>query len=87
MQAPQIPTAAAVIQQIGTMPIAQQPLPQMPKTPFISEAKLQDKARKWQQLQSKRYSEKRKFGFVDVQKEDMPPEHVSKIHTHFHLIC
>lgn len=36
-------------------------------------------ARKWQQLQSKRYAEKRKFGFVDAQKEDMPPEHVRKI--------
>lgn len=36
-------------------------------------------ARKWQQLQAKRYSEKRKFGFVDAQKEDMPPEHVRKI--------
>ena len=35
--------------------------------------------RKWQQLQSKRYSEKRKFGFIDAQKEDMPPEHVRKI--------
>uniref|UniRef100_H2Z6W6 MPN domain-containing protein n=1 Tax=Ciona savignyi TaxID=51511 RepID=H2Z6W6_CIOSA len=40
---------------------------------------LQEKARKWQQLQSKRYAEKRKFGFVDPQKEDMPPEHVRKI--------
>jgi pre-mRNA-processing factor 8 len=36
-------------------------------------------AQKWQQLQSKRYSEKRKFGFVDAQKEDMPPEHIRKI--------
>ena len=36
-------------------------------------------ARKWQQLQSKRYAEKRKFGFIDVQKEDMPPAHVRKI--------
>ena len=36
-------------------------------------------ARKWQQLQSKRYAEKRKFGFVDAMKEDMPPEHVRKI--------
>ena len=36
-------------------------------------------ARKWQQLQSKKYSEKRKFGFIDAQKEDMPPEHVRKI--------
>jgi hypothetical protein len=40
---------------------------------FIFEAK------KWQQLQAKRYSEKRKFGFVEAQKEDMPPEHVRKI--------
>lgn len=36
-------------------------------------------ARKWQQLNSKRYSEKRKFGYVQAQKEDMPPEHVRKI--------
>ena len=35
--------------------------------------------KKWQQLQTKRYSEKRKFGFVEAQKEDMPPEHVRKI--------
>jgi pre-mRNA-processing factor 8 len=36
-------------------------------------------AKKWQQLQTKRYAEKRKFGFVDQQKEDMPPEHVRKV--------
>ena len=36
-------------------------------------------ARKWQQLNSKRYGEKRKFGYVEPQKEDMPPEHVRKI--------
>lgn len=36
-------------------------------------------AQKWQQLQNKRFSEKRKFGFVDAQKEDMPPEHIRKI--------
>ena len=41
--------------------------------------KLEEKARKWQQLNSKRYSDKRKFGFVETQKEDMPPEHVRKI--------
>ncbi len=45
----------------------------------LSEDKLQEKARKWQQLQMKRYAEKRKFGFVDAQKEDMPPEHIRKI--------
>ncbi len=36
-------------------------------------------AKKWQQLQSKRYAQKRKFGFVDTQKEDLPPQHVRKI--------
>nr|CAD7196881.1 unnamed protein product [Timema douglasi] len=46
---------------------------------IITEEKLQEKAQKWQQLQSKRFSEKRKFGFVDAQKEDMPPEHIRKI--------
>lgn len=45
----------------------------------LSEAKLQEKARKWSALQSKKYAEKRKFGFVEAQKEDMPPEHVRKI--------
>ena len=45
----------------------------------MTEEKMQDKARKWQQLQTKRYADKRKFGFVDSQKEDMPPEHVRKI--------
>lgn len=34
---------------------------------------LEEKSRKWKQLQSKRYAEKRKFGVVDVQKEEMPP--------------
>jgi pre-mRNA-processing factor 8 len=45
----------------------------------LDEDKLRDKSRKWQQLQAKRYAEKRKFGFVDAQKEDMPPEHLRKI--------
>ncbi|KAJ6416069.1 hypothetical protein OIU84_004800 [Salix udensis] len=47
--------------------------------PADEEAKLEEKARKWQQLNTKRYSDKRKFGFVETQKEDMPPEHVRKI--------
>lgn len=50
-----------------------------PPTPQEAEAKLDEKARKWQQLNSKRYGDKRKFGFVETQKEDMPPEHVRKI--------
>jgi hypothetical protein len=36
-------------------------------------------ARKWQQLNSKRYGEKRRFGYTQTQKEEMPPEHVRKI--------
>ena len=36
-------------------------------------------ARKWQQLNAKRYGEKRKHGYVEAQKEDMPPEHVRKV--------
>lgn len=49
------------------------------KTDFITEDKLLEKSLKWQQLQSKRFAEKRKFGFVDAQKEEMPPEHIRKI--------
>ncbi|SAM00116.1 hypothetical protein [Absidia glauca] len=41
--------------------------------------RLDEKARKWQQLQNKRYGEKRKFGFIEHQKADMPPEHLRKI--------
>ena len=45
----------------------------------LSEAELEEKARKWRALQSKRYSERRKFGYVETQKEDLPPEHVRKV--------
>jgi hypothetical protein len=38
-----------------------------------------DKARRWQKLNQKRYGAKRKFGYVEVQKEDMPPEHLRKV--------
>eukprot|EP00954_Amorphochlora_amoebiformis_P023324 1359322-Amorphochlora_amoeboformis.AAC.1 len=40
---------------------------------------LQDKAVKWARLNQKRYGEKRKFGYVEIQKEDMPAEHLRKI--------
>ncbi|KAI9009393.1 pre-mRNA-processing-splicing factor 8 [Phycomyces nitens] len=43
------------------------------------EDRLNDKAKKWQQLQNKRYGEKRKFGFIEHEKADMPPEHLRKI--------
>ena len=74
----QAQAAAALAQVQATTAVVQPPLPGAPVPP-ITEDKLQEKARKWQQLQSKRYAEKRKFGFVDAQKEDMPPEHLRKI--------
>ena len=36
-------------------------------------------ARKWAQMNAKRYADKRKFGYVEAPKEDMPSEHVRKI--------
>lgn len=89
-QAAQAAALAAMQQQPGGQPQnTPQPLMPgmnqggagMPGNPpkQLSEEKLQEKARKWQQLQTKRYAEKRKFGFVDAQKEDMPPEHIRKI--------
>jgi pre-mRNA-processing factor 8 len=35
------------------------------KEVIMSEEKLQEKSQKWQQLQTKRFAEKRKYGFVD----------------------
>lgn len=39
------------------------------KEVIISEEKLQEKAQKWQQIQTKRFAEKRKYGFVDGKRE------------------
>lgn len=33
----------------------------------------------WMQLSTMPHGEKRKFGFVETQKEDMPPEHMRKV--------
>lgn len=55
------------------------PQPGPPPVENVSLEKMQEKARRWQQLHNKKYAEKRKFGFVDVQKEEMPPEHIRKI--------
>ncbi|KAL4539196.1 hypothetical protein Ndes2526B_g02545 [Nannochloris sp. 'desiccata'] len=43
------------------------------------EMMLEEKARKWQQMNAKRYASTRKFGYVQAPKEEMPPEHVRKI--------
>lgn len=40
---------------------------------------LESKAKKWVQSNRKRFSKQKKSGFVDSQKEDMPPELVRKI--------
>lgn len=56
------------------------PLPEeYQKTNFLTEEEMKEKSKKWQLLQTKRYSEKKKFGFVEQQKEDMPPQHLRKI--------
>jgi len=60
-------------------PMGHPPMGGMPTDPASLEKQLQKKAAKWVQLTSKRYGDKRKFGYVDAQKEDFPPEHVRKI--------
>jgi len=50
-----------------------------PEDMDLTEEELLAKARKWHQLNSKRYAEKKKFGYVEHQKVDMPAEHVRKI--------
>jgi len=50
-----------------------------PQSLDLPEDKLKEKSMKWQQMNSKRYGEKRKFGFVEQQKENMPQEHLRKI--------
>merc|ERR1719197_682661 len=46
--------------------------------PKTKEELLDEKARKWQALNTKRYGEKRRFQGTD-QKEEMPPEHLRKL--------
>ena len=46
--------------------------------PRTKEEQLDEKARKWQALNTKRYGEKRRFQGTE-QKEDMPPEHLRKL--------
>mgnify|MGYP003901147451 CR=1 len=40
---------------------------------------LEEKSKKWHKLQNKRYSSKKKFGYVHTLKENLPAEHVRKI--------
>jgi pre-mRNA-processing factor 8 len=70
---PGFPQSQPIVEDVNPMEEERQPVN------FLSEAELKEKSKKWQQLQSKKYSQKKKFGFVDTQKEDMPPEHLRKI--------
>ncbi|TLS31346.1 hypothetical protein PpBr36_03623 [Pyricularia pennisetigena] len=42
-------------------------------------AKFEQKKKEWLRMQRNRFGEKRKSGFVETQKADMPPEHLRKI--------
>ncbi|KAI8634697.1 pre-mRNA processing splicing factor 8 [Xylariaceae sp. FL1651] len=42
-------------------------------------AKFEQKKKEWLRMQRNRFGEKRKGGFVETQKADMPPEHLRKI--------
>lgn len=47
---------------------------------FLIQAQIEAKSRKWQQMQSRRFGDRKgKSAFVDTGKQDMPPEHVRKI--------
>ncbi|GMH15917.1 hypothetical protein Nepgr_017758 [Nepenthes gracilis] len=73
-------SASPAVQTSYTMLQPPPPLHQQPQQSAADvEARWEEKARKWMQLNSKRYGDKRKFGFVETQKEDVPPEHVRKI--------
>ncbi|KAL8952192.1 MAG: hypothetical protein Q9222_001891 [Ikaeria aurantiellina] len=50
---------------------------QPPADPQV--AKFAQKKKEWLRIQRNRYGEKRKGGFVETQKADMPPEHLRKI--------
>lgn len=50
---------------------------QPPSDPQV--AKFAQKKKEWLRLQRNRFGEKRKGGFVETQKADMPPEHLRKI--------
>jgi len=57
----------------------QQHQQQPPPPPADPEELMRAKAKKWAQLNSKRYGDRRKFGFSEGQKEDMPPDLIRKI--------
>ncbi|KAF2090260.1 PROCN-domain-containing protein [Saccharata proteae CBS 121410] len=55
------------------------PPPGQGPPPNPQAAKFATKKKEWLRMQRQRFGEKRKGGFVETQKEDMPPEHLRKI--------
>jgi pre-mRNA-processing factor 8 len=49
----------------------------MPMDPQV--AKFAHKKKDWLRQQRQRFSQKRKQGFIDTQKADLPPEHLRKV--------
>ncbi|KAJ1734331.1 hypothetical protein LPJ61_001133, partial [Coemansia biformis] len=47
--------------------------------PEPTPAEIEKKAQEWRKANSKRYDTKRRMGFVEQEKADMPPEHLRKI--------
>ncbi|KAI9476840.1 NUC071 domain-containing protein [Coemansia mojavensis] len=47
--------------------------------PEATSAEIAKKAQEWRKLNSKRYDTKRRMGFAEQEKVDMPPEHLRKI--------
>ncbi|GAA5932751.1 U4/U6-U5 snRNP complex subunit PRP8 [Sporobolomyces koalae] len=56
------------------------PMPIYQEPPAMSQEQLEQKSRKWQALQAKRFSDrKKKTAFVDTGKQQLPPEHLRKV--------
>ncbi|KAF8389529.1 hypothetical protein HHK36_024044 [Tetracentron sinense] len=72
------PTATSAFSSGSTSPVTGH-VTTIQVSPVETEALLEEKAQKWMQLNSKRYGDKKKFGFLESQKEDMPPKQVRKI--------
>ncbi|KAM1010125.1 hypothetical protein TB1_044766 [Malus domestica] len=47
--------------------------------PSSAQPSLNERAQTWQKLNSNRYRVKRKFRYLEAQKEDMPPDHARKV--------
>ncbi|KCV67421.1 pre-mRNA-processing-splicing factor 8 [Fonticula alba] len=61
--------------------MSQVALPPMPQGPAsgLTNQELEQKSKKWLQMNNARYSERQRFGSTVPQKEEMPPEHLRKI--------